>query len=145
MQAAKAKFVENFGEQMRNAERSEALARQSKDTIKKTISALKFVLPKAASLGAMIIPGLGGLAIPAMSAWQLSRILDGIDQIKQDLDSLISSDYKSTMIMFKDILIQLADDVEPDLDDVKAVYRKAIDGYTKFDASKVLEKVEKEV
>ena len=46
------------------------------------------------------------------------------------------------MQLFKDILISLANDVYPDLADVKEVYYKAIDGYNKLDETKIEWKLE---
>jgi len=139
MQATQARIVENFGQQMRQAELSTSLATQNQNAVKKTISALKFVLPKLVSAGALFIPGLLGAALPS---WDVSTILNGIEKIREEIDNLVISDYKSTMMLFKDVLIDLANDVVPDLDDVKTVYRKAIDGHTKLDYSKIQEKVE---
>ena len=48
-----------------------------------------------------------------------------------------TSDYKSAMQLFKDILISLANDVNLDLADMKKVYKKAIDGYNKLDETTI--------
>jgi len=90
----------------------------------------------------MFLPVLGGVAMASAVAWQVSKILDGIKKITDDIDNLTTSDYKSTMLLFKDILISIASDVDPDIDEIQAVYRKAIDGYVKLDRKKIAEKIE---
>ena len=117
-------------------------AKTKNETLKKSISALKFILPSVLAGGAMFIPVLGGFAIASTVAWQVSKILDGIKKIADDIDNLTISDYKSTMLLFKDILISIASDVDPDLDEIQAVYRKAIDGYVKLDMKRIPEKIE---
>ena len=85
---------------------------------------------------------LGGAVAASAVAWKINKVLDGIKQIKEDINRLTTSDFKSAMELFKEILISLAHDIDPDLDDVKEVYRKAIDGYTKLEESKIMWKLE---
>jgi len=142
MQAVRVKLVRNLSENLRKGERAIGLAKGKKTTVKKAIGALKFVLPVGLSTAAIFIPVLGGAVAASAVAWQTTKILDFIKKLRDDIDGLTTSDYKSTMLLFKDILITLAHDVDPDLDDVKHAYRKAIDGYTKLDQGKVQEKME---
>ena len=142
MQAVRVKLVRNLSENLRKGERAIGLAKGKKTKVKKAIGALKFVLPVGLSTAAIFIPVLGGAVAASAVAWQTTKILDVIKKMRDDIDNLTTSDYKSTMLLFKDILITLANDVDPDLDDVKHAYRKAIGGYTKLDQGKVQEKME---
>ena len=72
----------------------------------------------------------------------MDKILTGIEQIKADVDRLTTSDYESAMQGFKDILIDLTNDVFPDLADVKDVFGKAKDGYNKLSETKIEWKLE---
>jgi len=62
--------------------------------------------------------------------------------IKDNTDRLITSDYKSAKVLFKDILISLVCNVYPKLTHVEAVYYKAVDAYQKLDGEKVDEKLD---
>ena len=103
---------------------------------------MKFVLPIGLSTAAFFIPVLGGAVAASAVAWQVDKILTGIKQMRDDIDRLTTSDYKSAMQLFKDVLICLANDVYPNLAKVEKVYYKAIDGYNKLDETKIEWKIE---
>ena len=62
--------------------------------------------------------------------------------MKDSIDRLTTSDYKSAMVLFNDILISITNNIYPELADVKTVYVKAVDGYQKLDDQKIEEKLE---
>ena len=100
------------------------------------------MLPAALASGAIYFPVLGGMAAASAVAWEIKKVLAGIKEIKDSIDRLTTSDYKSAMLLFKDILISLANNVYPKLSDVKDVYNKAVDGFHKLDDKKIEEKME---
>ena len=94
---------------------------------------LKFVLPVVAIGIGVGIPVLGGAVAASAVAWKLGKVLDGMKQIQDNIDKLRKSDFQATMILFKDVLITLTNNRYPEVADVKFVYAKAIDAYTKLD------------
>lgn len=140
--AVKMKVLRGLQENMLKQEKllSEAMDKQA--TIKRSIGALKYVLPAALATGALYFPVLGGMAAASAVAWEIKKVLAGIKEVKDNIDRLTTSDYKSAMLLFKDVLISLANNVYPKLSDVKDVYNKAVDGFHKLDDEKIEEKME---
>eukprot|EP00092_Neocalanus_flemingeri_P012835 GFUD01013829.1.p1 GENE.GFUD01013829.1~~GFUD01013829.1.p1 ORF type:complete len:667 (+),score=161.18 GFUD01013829.1:50-2002(+) len=140
--AVKMKVLRGLQERMKKKETliTEAMDRQA--AVKKAIGALKYVLPAAIATGAVFFPVLAGVGAASAVAWEIKKVLAGIKTIKEDIDRLTTSDYKSAMLLFKDILISLTNNVYPILADVKDVYKKANDGFHKLDDTKIEEKLE---
>eukprot|EP00091_Calanus_sinicus_P001570 TRINITY_DN11582_c0_g1_i1.p1 TRINITY_DN11582_c0_g1~~TRINITY_DN11582_c0_g1_i1.p1 ORF type:complete len:206 (+),score=41.55 TRINITY_DN11582_c0_g1_i1:332-949(+) len=126
MHVKRTMLVQNLSQNMLRARNTMSEAKAKHSTVKRTIGALKFVLPASA---AYFFPVLGGAMAATAVAWQIDKILVGIKKMSDDIARLTTSDYKSAMQLFKDILIALANDVFPMLADVRALYLKAMDGY----------------
>ena len=92
--------------------------------------------------GALYFPVLGGIVAASAVALEIKKVLAGIKEVKDNIDRLTTSDYKSAMLLFKDVLISLTNNVYPKLSDVKDLYNKAVDGFHKLDDKKIEEKME---
>ena len=95
------------------------------------------VLPIGMSTATFFFPVLGGAVAASAVAWQVDKALAGIKQMRDDIDRLTTSDYKTTMQLFKEILICLANDVYPELVVVREVYSNAMDGVSKLDEARI--------
>ena len=68
------------------------------------------------------MPYLGAFVSVSVVAWQISKIKDGIKKLKESIDRLATSEYKTAMALFKDfILIPITNEVYPTLDNINQV------------------------
>eukprot|EP00092_Neocalanus_flemingeri_P002887 GFUD01003086.1.p1 GENE.GFUD01003086.1~~GFUD01003086.1.p1 ORF type:complete len:622 (-),score=157.57 GFUD01003086.1:182-2047(-) len=142
LQDIKRNVLMSLGENIRKKEESLNKAKGKHEAIKGSIGALKFVLPAALNTATIFFPVVGGAAAVSAVAWKLKKILDTIVEMKDSIDRLTTSDYKSAMVLFKDIIIQLTNNVYPQVRNVETLYVKAVDGYHKLDDAKFEEKLE---
>jgi len=142
LQNLKKRVLTSLEENMEKKTKMLSQAKAKNDVLKNSIVALKFALPAALSFATVFIPVVGGAIVTSAVAWEIKKVLDVTKGIQTSIDILTSSDYKSAMVLFKDLLISLTNDIYPKLADVKTVYVKAVDGYQKLDDTKVEEKLE---
>ena len=104
---------------------------------------MKYVLPIAAKATAIYFPAIGGaMAASSVVTWEVKKILQITKEIKESIDRLMISDYKTAMVLFKHILISLTSNVYPKLTDIDTLNLKAIEGYHMLDDMKIEEKLE---
>ena len=66
------------------------------------------MLPAALGVTAFFCPVLGGAVIVSSAVWEVQKILDTVTNMKEAIDRLEESDYKSAMQLFKEkVLIKL--------------------------------------
>ena len=58
---------------------------------------------------------------------QYGKILNELKEIKDNFDNYMESDLKTSLVLLKDVLISFANDVYPDLEDVRTLYLKAVE------------------
>ena len=111
--------------------------------LKASIGALKFVLPAALGVATFACPILGGAAAISSIVWEVEKILSSIKEIKETIERLEESDYKSAMQRFKeDVLIKLKNDINPSLLEIQSLKEKSIDAFNKLADKKIEEKLE---
>ena len=105
--------------------------------------ALKFVLPVALGAATFACPILGGAAAVSSIVWEVEKILSSIKEIKESIERLEESDYKSAMQRFKEeVLIKLKNDMNPTIGEIQSLKEKAIDAFNKLADKKIEEKLE---
>ena len=89
------------------------------------------------------MPYLGAFVSVSVVAWQISKIKDGIKKLRDSIDRLATCDYKTSMTLFKDlILIPITNEVYPSIDNINQVYVAAESGCNKLSEKEIGPKME---
>ena len=92
---------------------------------------------------AFFCPILGGAVIVSSAVWEVQKILDTVTTIKESIERLEESDYKSAMQLFKEkVLIKLKNDVNPSQLEIQTLEVKSKDAFNKLADTKIEEKLE---
>ena len=92
---------------------------------------------------ALFCPILGGAVIVSSAVWDVQKILDTVTTIKESIERLEESDYKSAMQLFKEkVLIKLKNDVNPTQLEIQTLEVKSKDAFNKLADTKIEEKLE---
>ena len=101
------------------------------------------MLPAALGAASYACPILGGAAVVSSTVWEVEKILSSIIEIKESIERLEESDYKSAMQRFKEeVLIKLKNDMNPTIGEIQSLKEKAIDAFNKLADKKIEEKLE---
>ena len=101
------------------------------------------MLPAALGAATFACPILGGAAAVSSIVWEVEKILSSIKEIKESIERLEESDYKSAMQRFKEeVLIKLKNDMNPTIGEIQSLKEKAIDAFNKLADKKIEEKLE---
>ena len=104
---------------------------------------MKFVLPAALGVATLFFPIPGGAAAVTTVVWEIKKILDCVKAIKESIERLEESDYKSAMQLFKEeVLVKLKNEINPSPMEIKTLKDKSIDAIHKLAETKIEEKLE---
>jgi len=142
-ESSRSRLMENITRRLHHSEEQLEKSQDKHVILKTCIGVLKFVLPAAVCTGAIFIPVKPGAIALAAVAWKVGNVLEEVHKMKTAIDNLTISDYKTTMILFKDdILVPLECGRYPKKEDVKVVSLKALDVFNKLKKEDIECKIE---